>query len=137
MERNRGGQPANQNARTHGFYSKVLLGTQKQDFEEATHVEGLDEEIALLRVRIKALIEHDSENAELIERAVKTLARLVIARYAHRMSETGSLKEAVRSVIGDAILSGHIPRETLLKSLNIDEAALAGLGYAERIEPPG
>jgi len=43
----RGGAPrGNQNARKHGFYSKVLNEVERLDFELATGVEGIDDEIA-------------------------------------------------------------------------------------------
>jgi uncharacterized protein YjcR len=51
-EKKRGAPRGNQNARKHGFYSRVLDDAEELDFEQATEVEGLDEEIALLRVKI-------------------------------------------------------------------------------------
>ena len=62
MKRKRGAPKGNQNARKHGFYSKVLDEAERLDFELATGVEGIDEEIALIRVKIKSLLERDPEN---------------------------------------------------------------------------
>ena len=42
----RGAPAGNQNARKHGFYSRVLDEEEQLDFEQATSVEGLDDEIA-------------------------------------------------------------------------------------------
>ncbi len=77
---NRGGQPGNRNARKHGFYSKVLDETQKRDLKAVCDVKGLDEEISLLRVKLKSVLEHDPENIRLIIQAVSALARLLRAR---------------------------------------------------------
>ena len=68
MKGKRGAPKGNQNARKHGFYSKVLDEAERLDFELATGVDGLDEEIALLRVKIKSLLERDPENIKLIMR---------------------------------------------------------------------
>ncbi|GAJ06104.1 unnamed protein product, partial [marine sediment metagenome] len=48
VERKRGAPKGNQNARKHGFYSKVLAEAEQFDFELASGVEGIDDEIALL-----------------------------------------------------------------------------------------
>jgi uncharacterized protein YjcR len=52
----RGAPEGNQNARKHGFYSKVLDEDEQMDFEQATCEEGLDNEIALLRTKIKSVL---------------------------------------------------------------------------------
>jgi hypothetical protein len=49
----RGAPEGNQYARKHGFYSRVLDVDEQMDFEQATCVEGLDNEIALLRTQDK------------------------------------------------------------------------------------
>jgi len=77
----RGAPKGNQNARKHGFYSKVLDEAEQLDFELATSVDGIDDEIALLRVKIKSLLERDPENIKLIMEATNTLARLIRTRY--------------------------------------------------------
>ena len=46
-QRKRGAPKGNQNARKHGFYSRVLDEAEQLDFELATGVEGIDDEIAL------------------------------------------------------------------------------------------
>jgi len=80
-ERKRGAPKGNQNARKHGFYSKVLDEAEQLDFELATDVDGIDDEIALLRVKIKSLITYDPDNIKLIMQATTTLARLVRTKY--------------------------------------------------------
>jgi len=104
MERKRGAPKGNQNARKHGFYSKVLDEAERLDFELATGVEGIDDEIALLRVKIKSLLEHDPENIKLIMQAANTLARLVKTRYNITREQKKGLKEAIGNVLRDVAL---------------------------------
>jgi len=103
-ERKRGAPKGNQNARKHGFYSKVLDEAEQLDFELATGVEGIDDEIALLRVKIKSLIAHDPDNIRLIMQAANTLARLVRTRYNISKEDKKGLKEAIGNVLRDIAL---------------------------------
>jgi len=100
----RGAPKGNQNARKHGFYSKVLDEAEKLDFEQATSVEGIDNEIALLRVKIKSLLERDPENIKLIMQATNTLAKLVKTRYNISKEDKKGLKEAIGNVLRDVAL---------------------------------
>lgn len=100
----KGAPKGNQNARKHGFYSKVLDEAEQLDFELATGVEGIDDEIALLRVKIKALIAHDPDNIKLIMQATNTLARLVRTRYNITKEQKKGLKEAIGNVLRDIAL---------------------------------
>ena len=101
----KGGAPkGNQNARKHVFYSKVLDEAEQLDFELATSVEGIDDEIALLRVKIKSLLAHDPENIKLIMQATNTLARLVRTRYNISKEDKKGLKEAIANVLRDIAL---------------------------------
>ena len=103
-EKKRGAPKGNQNARKHGFYSKVLDEVEKLDFELATGVEGIDDEIALLRVKIKSLIAHDPDNINLIMQATSALARLVRTRYNISKKDKKGLKEAIGNVLRDIAL---------------------------------
>ena len=103
-KRKRGTPKGNQNARKHGFYSKVLNEAEQLDFELASGVEGIDDEIALLRVKIKSLIAHDPENIKLIMEATNTLARLVKTKYNITKEQKKGLKEAIGNVLRDIAL---------------------------------
>ncbi|MFC2011553.1 hypothetical protein ACFLVU_00325 [Chloroflexota bacterium] len=74
------------------------------DFELATSVEGIDDEIALLRVKIKSLLENDPENIKLIMQATNTLARLVRTRYNISRDDSKGVKEAIANVLRDVAL---------------------------------
>ena len=100
-DRKRGAPKGNQNARKHGFYSKVLNEAEQLDFELASGVEGIDDEIALLRVKIKSLIAHDPDNIKLIMQATNTLAGLVKTSYKMTKEQKKGLKEAIGNVLRD------------------------------------
>jgi hypothetical protein len=74
MSRSRGGQPGNQNARKHGYYSRHLLPKQARQIGRATRVQGLDSEIALLRIKLKSVAQNDPGNLALMARLTRTIA---------------------------------------------------------------
>ncbi len=73
----RGAPKGNQNARKHGFYSNRIPAHLQEAFEEARRTDLLDEEIALLRVKIVALMEEPQGDTRLLLYAMWTLARLL------------------------------------------------------------
>jgi len=95
----RGGQKNNQNARTHGFYSRALTEAEQVELEEAGFVEGLDQEIALLRVKLRELVENEPERIDLHLEAANTIARLVRTRYQITSEQKRSLKDAIAKVL--------------------------------------
>ena len=104
MVRRRGAPKGNQNARKHGFYSKVLDEAERLDFELATGVEGIDDEIALMRVKIKSILAHDPDNVKLIMQVTNTLARLIRTKYNISKEDKKGLKEAIGNVFRDIAL---------------------------------
>jgi len=100
----RGAPAGNQNTRKHGFYSRVLDEEEQLDFEQATRVEGLDDEIAILRLRTKSVLRHDPDNMKLITQATNALAKLVSTRYNISKDDKNGLREAINNVLKDAAL---------------------------------
>ena len=103
-KRKRGAPRGNQNARKHGFYSRVLSEAEQEDLERATAVEGIDDEIALLRVRIKSLVASDPDNIKLIMQATGTLARLLRTKHNIDKKDRQGLKAAIGNVLKDIAL---------------------------------
>jgi hypothetical protein len=107
MERNRmagkrrSAPRGNRQAREHGFYAKVLDAAERVDLELASDVNGIDDEIAVLRVKIKSVLEKDPENLRLIMQATNTLASLVKTRYKISAEQKKGLREAITNVIKD------------------------------------
>ena len=113
--RKRGAPKGNQNARKHGFYSKVLDEAERLDFEIASSVDGIDDEIALLRVKIKSVLERDPENIKLVMRATNTLERLIRTKYNITKDQKKGLKEAIGNVLRDVALPLGIGIGTAIK----------------------
>ncbi|BAQ34254.1 hypothetical protein ABFB50_04095 [Dehalococcoides sp. THU3] len=115
VERKKGAPYGNQNARKHGFYSRVLDTDELEDYEQATLAEGIDEEIALLRVKIKSILRHDPDNLKLLMQAVTTLSRLLSARYNISRQDKGGLREAIFNVLRDVAVPLGIIKATFDK----------------------
>jgi len=71
----------NQNARKHGLYSRVLDEAQMLQLEKARAVKGLDEEIAIMRVKLLTLLDEYPERIDLQMRAIATIARMMRTRF--------------------------------------------------------
>ena len=87
-----------------GFYQKALDEAERIDFELATGVNGIDDEIALLRVKIKSLLDDDPKNIRLMVEATNALERLVRTRYKISREQRKGLKEAIGNVLRDVAL---------------------------------
>lgn len=94
----------NQNIRKQGFYVRVLDEAEQIDFELVSGVEGIDDEIALLRVKIKSILAHDPENIKLVMQVTNALSRLVKTRYNITKDQKKGLKEAIANVLRDVAL---------------------------------
>ena len=91
-------------AEKHDFYLRVLDEADRLDFELAAGVQGIDDEIALLRIRIKSILASDPENTRLILEAANVLSRLVKTRYNISREQKKGLKEAIGNVLKDVAL---------------------------------
>ena len=76
-KRKRGAQPGNQNARKHGFYSKHFTPDQVEKLENADDLRDLGPEIALLRVKLNALLDDPDASPDLVLKTVNALTRLM------------------------------------------------------------
>ena len=86
------------------FYARVLDEAEQLDFELAAGVDGIDDEIALLRVEIKKLISNEPQNVRLIVEATNALERLVKTRYRISREQRRGLKDAIGTVLRDVAL---------------------------------
>ena len=72
-----GGQPRNQNARKHGFYSKHLSSKRLKEFQSVLNIKDLSPEIALLRFTIIELLDSPDVSQELVLKTLNSLGKLV------------------------------------------------------------
>src|SRR3989304_5371799 len=105
VKRKRGAPKGNSNARKHGFYSKGFNPAEQFEFDIAVGIEGIDEEIALLRLEIKKAISGgDDRNLKLLVKATAALEKLLRTPYQIPASQKKGLKEALNNVIKDVLL---------------------------------
>ena len=86
------------------FYCRALDEAEQVELEEASYVEGIDEEIALLRLKLRQLLEEQPERIDLHFEAANVIARLVRTRYQITREQKKSLKEAVQKVLTEVAL---------------------------------
>jgi len=115
----RGAPKGNQYARTHGFYAKVLDRAQKRDMVVANDADGIDDEIALLRTKLKAVLEKDPENIKLLMAATATLAGLLKVRTELNKNQKKSVTESIGKVIQEmAVQAGvHVASSLISKKI--------------------
>lgn len=80
-----------------GFYAGSLDSTEQAQLGEALAIDGLDEEIALLRVRLRRVLEEEPEDTEFLLKSIALLARLTAVRY--RLSKTAE-DDLYQSMLG-------------------------------------
>jgi len=73
--RTRGAQPGNTNALKHGFYSRRFRNIETDDLDVAL-LDGLQDEIALIRVVIRRVFERSSEEELDLDQLTRSLATL-------------------------------------------------------------
>ncbi|MFC1910471.1 hypothetical protein ACFLXC_04195 [Chloroflexota bacterium] len=95
----RGTPLGNQNARKHGFYSQALSKPDRKGLRQAASVEGVDEEIALLRLKLKSILINDPDNYRLIDQAISSLVRLLRTKNKLAFFDTGVFIQAVENVL--------------------------------------
>lgn len=102
----RGAPKSKQNIRKRGFYDKVMDEAEQFDFELASGVNGIDDEIALLRVMIKSILGDgdDPKKIRLLVEATNALERLIRTRYKISKEQRKGLKEAIGNVLRDVAL---------------------------------
>lgn len=63
------------------FYAGVLDRAERARLDDAASIEGLDDEVALLRVRLRRALEERPEDYALMLKGIALLVRAVAARY--------------------------------------------------------
>ena len=104
MAGKRGAQPGNQDALKHSFYAKVLHQAEQLDLAEAAGIEGVDGEIAVLRLKLRQLLESCPERIDLQIKLANTLARLIRTRYNITPEQKNTLKEAITNVLKEVAI---------------------------------
>jgi hypothetical protein len=97
--KSKGGAPrGNQNARKHGFYSKVLTPQQKDMLSTVSGFSALDREIDVMRVKIASILANDPKNVKVLTLALTSLASLLRTSQRLGSRETRALDTATEVV---------------------------------------
>ena len=91
-----------------GFYEQALSEAERILIPEAKEIEGLDDEIALLRVKLSTALAEHPDNMPLMMRGVELLVKAVAAKYRLSKKSQDNLAEAIDGVlkeIGAALFS--------------------------------
>jgi len=91
-----------------GFYEQALSEAERILIPEAREMEGLDDEIALLRVKLSTALAEQPDNMPLMMRGVELLVKAVAAKYRLSKKSQDNLAEAIDGVlkeIGAALFS--------------------------------
>ncbi len=84
------------------FYSNALDDAERLELKAAASLDGIDDEIALIRFHIKQLAkttDHDE-----LARCTNALCRALVTRYAISKHDKKGLKEAMNNVLRDIVL---------------------------------
>lgn len=103
--------------RHRSFYANALDEAERVELRNAADLEGIDDEIAVLRVRIKKLVR--SDDIEELTRCTNALCRMLITRHTVEVKARKGIKEAIGNVLRDILipLGVNIGSATMIKKL--------------------
>ncbi len=81
------------------FYAGALSEAERLRLAKAREVEGLDEEIALLRAQLQKLVEEHPERLDLLYKGMGLLLKAVTARYKLSPASQDDLAESIAGVL--------------------------------------
>lgn len=101
-------------AKLRSFYEPALAAAERDDLAEARGVEGLDEEIAVLRLRLRRALEEHPEDFAIMARGVELLVRAVSTRYRLSKEASGDLGDNIAATlrgVGEQLFPEAFPHE--------------------------
>lgn len=120
IKRRRGAPKGNRNAVKHGYYSRALNPAEQSDFQLAAGLDGISEEIALLRFQIKkAVISGDIKNLTPLSKIAFALEKLIRTNHKFYLERQNRLQDAFRNVITEVLvpLGSHAIDATVIQYL--------------------
>jgi hypothetical protein len=109
-----------------GFYAKAFSETERRFLKDAMGVEGLDQEIALLRVLLHDAVGKQPRDVELMFKGAALLARLVQTKFNLSKEDAGDLKVAITHAV--TALSEMYPVSGNVDPIPGDEDPIRGDG---------
>jgi hypothetical protein len=100
--RRRGRRPASLPAgAADGFYRSALSEAERLALAEAAEMHGLDDEIAVLRVKLRTALEENPQDVKLMFKGLELLVKALAARYRLTQRAEDELSERVEAVLRD------------------------------------
>lgn len=99
-------RPGSSQSRKPDFYTRALSEAEQEALGPARTVEGLDEEVAMLRVKLLTLLTEHPNDYSLIMRGVELMVKAVSARYRISGKSEDDLYQSVVGVlkgVGEAL----------------------------------
>ena len=81
------------------FYADVLSEASRARLDEARELEGINEEIALLRVKLRDVMAENPEKVELMYKGMDMLMKAVATRYKLSPKSKNDLNDSIVGVI--------------------------------------
>jgi hypothetical protein len=104
IRKKRGGQKGNRNACKHGFYSGTLSPAETSQLWNITNLEGVDPEIAFIRVKLQSSLQYDPGNRRVIREASRLLVKWYSANYGLDPTDRSYLKTVVENLLEIAFM---------------------------------
>ena len=82
--RKRGGQPGNQNARKYFFYAPAVEADQDDAVDDAMEIRDFSQELALVRVRLLALLRNPNANPDHVIKLFNLLCKVMVIQMKYR-----------------------------------------------------
>jgi hypothetical protein len=88
--------------RARSFYERAMTAAERDALDDALVIEGLDEEVALLRLRLRSLLAESDADERLIQAGIRLLLQALATRHrieGRHVEELGSIlapEEAAR-----------------------------------------
>lgn len=81
------------------FYSDACNEAERLQLQKAGEIEGLDDEIAMLRVKLRTVVSKRKENIPLMLRGIDLLVKAVSARYRLSKKAEEDLSDSLAGVL--------------------------------------
>jgi hypothetical protein len=82
-----------------GFYDAALTEAERAELPAAKKLDGLDEEIALVRLRLRSALEQHPENVTVMMKGIELLVKALSARYKLTKDDKTELSERMRQTL--------------------------------------
>ena len=85
------------------FYATVLSEAEREAFDAALQVRGIDQEVAVLRVKLQTLLQKEKVTHSELLKALELLARSVAARFKLGGGSEAQLRDSLRTVLAETM----------------------------------